>query len=111
MTICPASVPVNVELRPEASKASANTALAPATPSSGVRSRYASWISATRYIPARWKVAAATTRMAPLMKSAKVSATVESRKAKPHRLALPVRVLLVLPRLHDATSAGTGCAA
>ncbi len=38
ITIWPASVPVSVEFWPEASSASANTVLAPATPSSGVSS-------------------------------------------------------------------------
>src|SRR2546427_390252 len=37
-TIWPASVPVSVEFCPDASRARANTALAPATPSSGVSS-------------------------------------------------------------------------
>src|SRR6185437_14361187 len=53
ITICPASVPVSVEFCPDASSASANMALAPVTPSSGVSSLYASWISATRFSPAR----------------------------------------------------------
>ena len=39
MTIWPASVPVRVEFCPDASSATANTALAPTTPSSGVSSR------------------------------------------------------------------------
>ena len=42
ITICPASVPVSVEFWPDASSASANTVLAPPTPSSGVSSLYAS---------------------------------------------------------------------
>ena len=39
ITIWPASVPVSVEFWPEASRASANTVLAPVTPRSGVSSR------------------------------------------------------------------------
>ena len=48
---------MSVELSPEASSASAKTALAAFTFRSGVRRRYASWISATCWRPARWNVA------------------------------------------------------
>ncbi len=92
ITIWPASVPVSVEFCPEASSARANTALAPATPSSGVSSWYASWISATPVWPARWKVAAATMRIAALMNNAKLSATVESRNAYLTAIRLPAGV-------------------
>ena len=89
MTICPASVPVSVEFWPDASSASANTVLAAPTPSSGVSSRYASWISATSVLPARWNVAAATIRIAALMNSAKHSAIVESMNANRTASRLP----------------------
>src|SRR5258706_128172 len=70
ITIWPASVPVSVEFWPLARSARANTVLAPVTPRSGVRSWYASWISATSPCPVRLNVAAATIRIAALMNSA-----------------------------------------
>src|SRR5512134_3057117 len=82
ITIWPASVPVSVEFCPEARSARAKTALAPPTPSSGVSSSCACWISATWVLPLRWNVAAATIRIAALMNSANDRAMVESRNAQ-----------------------------
>ena len=71
-------MPVTVEFWPLASSAMANTALATPTPSIGASKRCASSISATSVRPATWNVAAASTRIAALMKKARPRLTVES---------------------------------
>ena len=48
-----------------------------------------------------WNVAAAITRIAPLRKSANISATVESMTEKPTASCRLFDVVAVLPRLHD----------
>ena len=79
ITIWPASVPVSVAFCPENSSATANSVLATVAPSSGSSSRYASPMSATfSVLRVRWNTAAAMMRMAALMNSADISATVES---------------------------------
>ena len=51
ITICPASVPVSVEFCPDASSAQAKRVLARLAPRTGLRSLYASAISATLWKP------------------------------------------------------------
>ena len=68
-------------------------------------------MSATSSWPVPWKTAAAMIRIAPLMKSANISATVESIDAK--RIASRLLVVRVAGTSASArsTSAGRGCAA
>ena len=75
-------MPVSVAFCPEQSSATAKRTLASVVPSNGDSSLYASEISATDSNDVPWKVAAAITRMAALMKSADMSATAESIDAK-----------------------------
>ena len=77
-----------VEFCPDASSATANTVPAAPAPTSGASSRCASAISATSVWPARWKAAAASTRIAALMKKARNSATLLSSVASPIACAL-----------------------
>ena len=58
-------------------------------------------MSATSWWPVPWNVADAMTRIAALMKSADISATVESIVAKRIASRFPSNVSSVLARLHD----------
>ena len=76
MTICPASVPVSVELCPAQSKAIPNR-IGAAAPRNEGKSSCASSMLAT-VTPLRWKTAALRTRIAALTKNAAFSASAES---------------------------------
>ena len=71
ITICPAKVPVKVEFWPDAKSATAKTILAKLVPKIGANILWASWMSAISWLPVEWNVAAATIRIAALMKNAK----------------------------------------
>ena len=81
MTICPDSVAVTVEFRPQQRSAMANSVGAKAEPSSGERKECTSSSSATLVWPVWWKVDAARIRIEALMVSANISAMVESMVA------------------------------
>ena len=92
ITICPASVPVNVEFWPLARSATANSVLASDAPSTGVSRSYAWWMSATSWLSVPWNAAAAVIRMAALTKNANPSETVESMVARRSASRLPSSV-------------------
>ena len=80
ITICPASVPVMVELCPAAIKAMANKAGANFVPNNGANNLCASFNSATPVLPDLKNTEAANTNMAALTKKAALSAMVLSIK-------------------------------
>ncbi|VUM33070.1 hypothetical protein PGKDCPLP_04621 [Stenotrophomonas maltophilia] len=92
ITICPASVAVTVEFRPEASSAIANSVAAAPTPSMGASSWCACSMSSTSNRPLAWNTAAARIRMLALMNSARVSARVLSVTAQRSALRRPSSV-------------------
>ncbi len=92
MTICPARVVVTVELRPDASSATANSSEASSRPSNGESSAWACSISTTSVCPLRWNTLAATIRIAALTSSARVSARLLSATAQRSAWRLPARL-------------------
>ena len=92
ITIWPASVPVSVLACPLARSATANSVLAAGMPSMGESSWWASPMSATSACSVPWNTAAASTRIAALIRKAKSSDTVESMVAKRSARALPCSV-------------------
>ena len=91
IVICPASVPVTVELWPEAIRATANAIGAIAEPRSPSSKPCACWISVTS-TPWRQNVAAETIRMAALTSIAPLRATAESMRLYLHAWATPSRL-------------------
>src|SRR5262249_28672235 len=81
ITICPDSVAVTVEFKPQQSSAMANRVGAKAEPRSGAKNE-CTWSSSATFVwPVRWKVAAARIRIEALIRSANISAMVESMVA------------------------------
>ena len=81
ITIWPDSVAVTVEFSPQHSSAMPNSVGAMAEPSSGARNECTWSSSATSVLPALLKVAAARIRIEALIRSANISAMVESTVA------------------------------
>ncbi len=102
ITICPDSVAVTVEFSPQQSSAMANRVGAKAEPSSGARKRMHLLELGHVGLAGRWKVDAARIRIEALIRSANISAMVESMVASVIASRFSGTRPAVSARLHDA---------